>query len=154
MIDRASVPAQRLRLGFVCRNLKLGTTGCCLCLCKVLHVGSSPLLHYTDKDTLWPSRMVLLAPKWLTSILLVCPFSFSHVTSHHLLFAGSLSHVCLSKNCHLMNTCPEPDTVLWQWSGVGGVACGKASQAGQLGLVHMVACSKRAGVAAARLLPG
>lgn len=71
MIDTARVPALRLPLGSVCRILKLEMTGCCLSLCKVLHVGSSPQLHNTDKDTLWPSRMVLLAPKWLTSILLV-----------------------------------------------------------------------------------
>lgn len=40
VIDRARVPAMSLPFAAISRNLKLKMTGCCLCLCKALHVGS------------------------------------------------------------------------------------------------------------------
>lgn len=47
-----------------------------------------------------------------TSILLVCPFLFSFVPSPCLLLPSSPSSVYLSKSCHLMNTCYQPDAGL------------------------------------------
>lgn len=40
VIDNARVPTMSLPFAAISRNLKLKMTGCCLCFCKALHVGS------------------------------------------------------------------------------------------------------------------
>lgn len=50
---------------------------------------------------------------------LVCSFSVFLVISYDLLPA-SPNCVCVNKNCHLMNTCYEPDTVLEGGVGTPG----------------------------------
>lgn len=49
--------------------------------------------------------------KWLISILLACPFSFSLITSHRLLLPACPGPGSLSENCPLVDAWHERDAV-------------------------------------------